>query len=306
MNYYLNNYDPFDKWVKLYTHNLGLGRPIFILGTSQVGPLNVTDITHYLSLHGKNYNVYDLAISADSPLYRLADLNKIISLKPEVVVYGMGYLDLERKNMQNLSPFGTSQTNQVDILPAPNRLFDKLTLSIAENEFVSKILKDPQFTSWVFLNLVMKRDIRYNYPDISSDTPLYTQSITPPINNIELNEQLSRLPQVFRGIDPIDKNEQALALEKIISTLKKNNIKVVLFTIPYSKSYLNTIPESDKQIFSSIIKEIANKYDVKTYFLDDKYANLKVWNDPLHVAYNENTTVYTDDIENMILDKIEQ
>ena len=82
-NFFSSNFDTHDK-------------KIFIIGSSEVGMLNATYINVNLSTPG--YTVHNLAIPSDTPSQRLNSIEQIILLKPQLVVYGVGYRDFSDKN----------------------------------------------------------------------------------------------------------------------------------------------------------------------------------------------------------------
>ena len=54
-------------------------------------------------------------------------------------------------------------------------------------------------------------------------------------------------------------------------------------------------------IFNGILDDISNEYDVKVYNFTAKYSGLKVWNNLDHIAYNENSNQFSNDVSEMIL-----
>lgn len=304
MDWYLTDYDPFNRWSIIQMKTVDSSKKIFILGSSQAASLNLNYIENQLANKGAKYVVYDLAIGADSPSLRLGDVNTIISLKPSIVVYGIGFRDFERKQQLNFSPLGTTQIVVDNLLPTPRLLDEKTDLLLKENEFVNKIFKSPKLITLRLFNYVIRNDFGYNYPDITLKTPLIQSGITPIISNKEIKEKFDRAPVVFRGIDDLENNQEFMAFTKILQKLRNNGIKVVVFTVPNNKALLDTIPNSNVKIFTNTLNKISKDNDVNTYFLHDKYANLEIWGDLYHVAYNNDTIVYSDDITKIILKEI--
>jgi len=68
-------------------------KKIFLLGSSQVNQLNTTYIVKKVLWQIENHVVYNLAINADSPKKRYQDIEKIISLKPMIIFYGVSFRD---------------------------------------------------------------------------------------------------------------------------------------------------------------------------------------------------------------------
>ena len=118
--------------------------------------------------------------------------------------------------------------------------------------------------------------------------------------NAEKYQKLStnkRMPE-WRGLDKEDRNFQAL--ETIVNSLNSNNIKVIIFTTPLSKKYLENVPEDDINYFISKLKILEKNYDLQFYNLLDSYSGLKIWLDPTHVTLNDEGLIYTKDIAKLI------
>ena len=64
-------------------------KKIFLLGASNVDRLNSTHISEILINNNRAYDVYNLSTPSDRPLERLWSIEKMISLKPELIVYGL-------------------------------------------------------------------------------------------------------------------------------------------------------------------------------------------------------------------------
>lgn len=306
MDWYLTDYDPFNRWFIIQMKTADSSKKIFILGSSQVASINATYIENYLLHEGNNYTIYNLAIGADLPSKRLGDIDKIISLHPSIIVYGIGFRDFEKIQSSNLSPLGTTKSVTQNVLPTPKILDEQTNLSFQENEFVNKILKSPKVISLRLFNYVIRGDFGYMYPDISLKWPLIPYGIDDgPITTQELKQKFENNPIIFRGIDNMENNKEFLALDKIIKKLKNHNIDVVLYSVPHNKILLNGISNSDKLIFTSTLEKIANNNNIPLYFLHEKYSDMTVWGDLFHLSYSKNVTIYTDDITQFISEQIE-
>jgi hypothetical protein len=300
MEWYLINYDPFNRWVEDKLNSESRQKQIFILGSSQVGTLNTTSIHQSISNYDNNFVIYNLAISADKPSTRLNDLNKIIALKPNLIIYGVGYRDFEKTNQENISTIGFSTDDKLkDIFLDPHNSFFAQTSFFTDNEFASKILKDPQLiTFMLYLYTVGSEG---HYPNIYSNTPLIIHNAP---NNVTSNDiikkEFTKTTRIFNGIDP----KEVSAFKKIIETLKKNNIQVAVFTNPYNRLWIDKIPSSDRQIFDSLLEDTHKKYVIHLYSLQNKYDDLNIWTDSMHIAYNEKSIIYSQDVSKIILNEI--
>ncbi len=108
----------------------------------------------------------------------------------------------------------------------------------------------------------------------------------------------------FNKISDYDKNVNVIALKEIITKLQQNGIKIIIFTTPQSKYYLNAMPSSGKTAFDTIIQNLEKDYKIKIYSLQDKYKDLNIWYDPQHVAIFNNTQIYSEDVAKVILGEI--
>jgi len=69
------------------------------LGSSFVVRINQTHIEESLLSNGKYYDVYNLGIPTDLPKKRIESLDLILKSKPDVIVYGIGFRDLEKDEL---------------------------------------------------------------------------------------------------------------------------------------------------------------------------------------------------------------
>jgi chromosomal replication initiation ATPase DnaA len=96
-------------------------------------------------------------------------------------------------------------------------------------------------------------------------------------------------------------NEEIEKFYKIIKALQDEETTVIVFTTPLNRIYLDELSKSTKISFDNILKNISEKYNVKIYEFEDKYADLEIWNNVDHVAYNNKSIIFSDQIAEMIL-----
>jgi hypothetical protein len=70
---------------------------VVIIGSSHVNILNWSYLQDELSIKNDNIKVFGRAFGADTPEKRLSDISKIISLKPDFVLYGLDYYDFKEE-----------------------------------------------------------------------------------------------------------------------------------------------------------------------------------------------------------------
>ena len=94
--------------------------------------------------------------------------------------------------------------------------------------------------------------------------------------------------------------EQVRYFKEIIELLQKNDVQVIIFVLPQQKYFLDLVPEDDQTIFYASLEEIKSEFDIKIYDLSDDYADLNIWMDHNHVAYNKKSMIFSDDIYKII------
>jgi hypothetical protein len=265
-------------------------KKILLLGSSHTGHLNTTRINHDILLNNIQYDVFNLAIAHDTPEKRLNDLEKIILLDPEIVFYGVSYRDFQNKIPQeNL------------IIPDVKEIFGE-----QRNGFFNPKLITLTLIKNILINLdLISEDGKLIY---LPDTPFfaYSQNIMRIVDDDELFNQKfrSEINKIYLG--NIIKNNQVNSLETIIKKLHEKDIKIVLFTTPLHKYYLEDIPEFQKEKFGNILKKKSDNHNVTVYDFTEKYASELIWNNLTHVAWNEDAKIFTDDITKMIVKEIEK
>jgi hypothetical protein len=305
-----NNSQDLSKWEnEFYSQNFDDSRKIFILGSSHTGHLNATSIENYLSIHFKDHRVYNLSITGDRPSQRLGTIDQLISAKPDLVIYGVGFRDFENIAFENTNELNSNMMET--ILPNPIE-FLKQTISLhLLTGYDFNFLQSPKGITFKFIHDIL-------VPSDSS-TKLFVENMPffhPEPRDIKINvlnstpEYFMKVKQAihisFTGIKSPEKNMDVFALNKILTKLRENNIKVIIFTTPYYKTYFDMLPNSYESVFDSIIDDIDKQNNVKNYLLHKKYTNYtNIWTDFNHVALNQNVNIYNEDIAEIILNEIE-
>jgi hypothetical protein len=279
----------FDKTILTDNH-----RKIFVLGSSYVGRINASLLQEYLDAHGEHgYSVYNLARSNDLPKARLKEIDKIISMKPDLVVYGVGFRDFEKQ----------TQNRPQNILP---NIQEELTKHLSLDQFVGYLnqhgLGNPQVATLKLFQMTyggLERAYK-------QDTPFYPAHSTDGFyRKIRTDSQLQKdllKTESFRGVGDAENID---ALKEIIKRFQDNKIKFILFSTPYSKYYLNTIPSTEKHNFLSLFEGFHEKFGVPTYVMLDKYSSYKIWTDNTHVSLSSAGNLYTYDIGKMVTKEIQ-
>ncbi len=293
MDLYLHIYDP--NWRGIASSVNNQDKPnIFIVGASNVYSINSTYIMDYLMKNDQNYDVYNLADMSDTPSHRLKSLEHIISLKPKIIIYGVSMTDFEKPYSRTDDEIDKNET-MMEILH-PKKSFTNILSYLTDYDTEEKFPRSPKEKTILFLKYIIRGPEYSHNPFINFKTvPISDQST--------LESYESEIG--FRGIDVSDNNKEKIALQQIINELQKNNIKVILFTAPYHKIFLNKVTNDDEVEFTSLLKNMTKQYDVNVYFIHRNYENLDIWRDPYHIAVNSRAGIYTDDIAKIIMSEIE-
>ena len=268
-------------------------KKILLLGGSGAAQLDSTMINQLLSKDYENHIFYNLAYNADTPKQRYKSINETIMLKPKLVLYGITYFDLNGfywiNTIKNPQPLPTIGLN-----PAALLAYDDPFLEINPKETTLNFIRE-SFGDTGFFPEKADRFQLENAPFSFFDE---YQTIIADDNNLKKIRAESVKTHVNQN-EAITK-EQVRHLKEIIELLQNNDIKVIIFVLPQQKYFLDLIPEDDKAIFYASLEEIKSEFNVKIYDLSDDYADLNIWMDHNHVAYNKKSMIFSDDIYKII------
>jgi hypothetical protein len=214
-------------------------------------------------------------------------------LKPKLVLYGITYFDLNGfywiNTIKNPQPLPTIGLN-----PAALLAYDDPFLEINPKETTLNFIRE-SFGDTGFFPEKADRFQLENAPFSFFDE---YQTIIADDNDLKKIRAESVKTHVNQN-EAITK-EQVRHLKEIIELLQNNDIKVIIFVLPQQKYFLDLIPEDDKAIFYASLEEIKSEFNVKIYDLSDDYADLNIWMDHNHVAYNKKSMIFSDDIYKII------
>jgi len=279
-----NQYQAFSLTLDKKSQNL------FLLGSSHVGHLNSGLIVNSINESFPNISIFNLATNGDTPNRRISDLSYIVKMNPEFVFYGVSFRDFNSPNQYTSKYF----------LPDLKLLVDQ---SIPE----SLESLNPQFISRTIIKDILQN---YGFLDVSeydinpTNTPFFSlgnfQTII--LEEAELERLLLTTDPSPQSLHfPVSNNEQVNSFKKIIHELKNNDIKVIIFTVPIHEIYLDNVSIENKLFFNQILNDISDEYDIKIYNFTNNYSKLKIWNNLDHIAYNENSNIFSEDVSKMIL-----
>ena len=264
---------------------------ILLLGSSNVGQLNVAKINEMVSSQHTDYEIFNLAYNADTPKIRFNSIEETISLKPEYVFYGVSFIDFrsptEKENIFDIK-FSFAQLLPNNTIEKFNPKFN--TIEKIKETFVSTDLFPPPRK---FFSIPNTPFFEYN----EDSTTILTED--------ELKRGLPLSGVYASEINLTDDHQEVQHFEKIISEFQKNNIKVVIFTTPVHNLYYNALSDSVKDDFNKLLERISNDYDVKIYDFSNEFGDMDIYWDLIHVSYNEKSLVYSESAAKIILKEIE-
>ena len=294
MDLYIQIYDP--NWHGIINSNKSVDSTngkIFIVGSSNVYAINATSINEQLSNEQKNYLVYNLSDQGDNPTRRIGSIDNIISHKPEFVLYGIGLWDFQ----ESKSHFQSHSA--IDFLLQPGDFFKSLFKDNIDlyGYGPGKLIISPKDRSLLSLKYILRGPDQPYHPFVKFEpTPIHSNERLVEDFGIPKND----------GMDVTEENKKIIALNQIIHKLQKNDIKVILFSYAHSNAMYSVFQPQDLKDFQRMLNNKSNEFSIPVYFLHDKYADLEIWRETLHIAIHPDAQIYTDDILKIILKEISQ
>jgi hypothetical protein len=294
--------NPITDTQKFFKNNFLDKSTVFLLGSSHVGVLDAEKINDYIS--DETIEVYNLAMIKDNPEKRLTQLDSIISSKPEVVLYGISYRDFAFFN-------GFSDDLGTLSLQSSVSLFLKST-------FGDFFPSNPQFTTKLILKEIGSllsndsKNIEIQKLNSGYKTPLTPFFIYVDRDGILTDDEL--IQNVKNSPPPINPQANSLlesktnimSLNRIITKLQNNDIKIILFTTPLHPYYLDSIDEQRKINFQTFLDNLSKEYDIPIYKFEEKYSDLDIWNDANHITHNSTVSIFSNDIAKIIQSEIKK
>jgi len=308
-------------------------KKIIIVGASSVAMLNVTHIDKKLKMSGwEEYEAYKLTRDGDRPTQRILDIEELIYLKPEIVFYGLG----TREFGYNLfSPGSTMCTpiNQNSLVDLENKMLNK---SQADNfsDRIQNLLEEGYFESFAEIKNQITKIIWKNNLNYLDDPKLVTvyfldkifsQNNTDGVPTHNNNETDAIDLKAQSGVSEITSNQQLekqthglvlaycrqvqdeefTSLSEIIKQIEAENIKIVLFTAPYSGPFLEKFSEVGIRHYFLNLQNLAEDHKIKAYTFLDRYADKEIFYDLTHVSKSPEGNIFSDDFSEFAIAVIE-
>jgi len=273
------------------SHKIKDEKLIFLIGSSHMGQLNTTHIQKVLDKDGHNYTIYNLAFAGDKPEKRISEIDKILELEPEMIVYGLGYRD-----------FSHYSSNRDNILPD---LHDEFHSFGQKMVLGYNLPSNPKFVTLNTIQDVIRTTERLDSSQ-SQNRPFFDDDAN--LSEIKNNDEII---QNFKENDNSHKfdvrknvnNINFIALQKILDKLNNQNIDTVIYVTPHHPLFIQAIEENGKTNFEIILKLLEDENMV--YNFEEKYNDKEIWADLTHIAYNEKSLEFSEDMAKIIIDNID-
>jgi len=274
-------------------------KKIFIIGSSYTQSLNTTEINSKIQKQCIECQVYNLSIQGDSIEKRSQVIDSIISAKPEMIIYG-----ISEDNFSNNENVEYDNSNPIfpDI---KNLILNKIDFT-KYIEFL-EIPASPKDKTWNIIRQINKDDsINQRFiPYPNSPFLKILDASTISISEMELRSLASNIPSSGKINDP-ENNKKFQILKEMINKIKKNDIKIILFMVPIHDYALSIQSEEFKKSFELIREGLMNSSKIEINPRFSNYTNMPIWHDLLHIAVNNESLIYSEDIGNLILKEFDE
>ena len=274
-------------------------KKIFIIGSSYTQSLNTTEINSKIQKQCIECQVYNLSIQGDSIEKRSQVIDSIISAKPEMIIYG-----ISEDNFSNNENVEYDNSNPIfpDI---KNLILNKIDFT-KYVEFL-EIPASPKDKTWNIIRQINKDDsINQRFiPYPNSPFLKILDASTISISEMELRSLASNIPSSGK-INDLENNKKFQILKEMINKIKKNDIKIILFMVPTHDYALSIQSEEFKKSFELIREGLMNSSKIEINPRFSNYTNMPIWHDLLHIAVNNESLIYSEDIGNLILKELDE
>jgi hypothetical protein len=277
---------------------------IFLVGTSYVAVLNSTHIETSLNEHGFKRSIYGL--ESDNIPDTLDDIERIISHKPELIVFGVGYRDIgymenEVCSHNEIPPYVSNTNDEITNSGFEDNLnsFIRTEKNMDQNIFDILSQNPKQMTVNILYSFFGETKKQFIESDSLIDNRLALSVFKP--NTITPISSLNEITAGKYCMDFEKRNDELNNLDRIFKKLDKNQIDVIVYIPPYTNGYLKTLSPSLQKELISNIKSISEKYDFTFYNLSSTWEYSDIFSDRTHVAFNPRSLVYSHEISSIII-----
>ena len=255
---------------------------IVLIGSSHIGFINSTFVEKEIQRElSADYRIFNLGKSGDRPIDRFIEIEKIVNMKPELVIYGISYRDFP---IVYSNDFILSEIHEV------------LSQLINDGEdFVNPQL----FTRYSILNHGFAPEPSQPHCFYQSNFPL--MQYCPNFSNRVPEEKLL---EMYEPIKNGSFEENKMALLKMIDRFDSLDVKFILIITPVHQIYLDDLSIQQKNSFEKLLSDIKFEHEnIEIYDFRHQYDDEFVWQTPSHIAIS-NGSVFDIGILEIILEVI--
>jgi len=272
-------------------------KKIFILGSSYTQALNTTQINLKIKPECQNCQTYNLSIQGDSIDKRKKVIDSIIAAKPEMIIYGISEMDF-------VNPIKSEFNISNSVLPDLQYIIST-ELNPSQYFKFFEISASPKDKTWNVIRQINKDEsinTRFNpFPNTPFLKILKSNTII--VSELELKSIRTNIQQLGNINEP-EKNITLKNLKQMIKDFQDNDIKISLFIVPHH-NYLTSIESKEfKKSFESIKNDLEKTTGKNIYPRIESYSEMPIWHDLYHIAVNDKTLIYSDDISKIILKEL--
>jgi hypothetical protein len=265
-------------------------KKIYIIGNSMTLAINPDRIENEL----QEYEVYNLSIGGYNLEQRIRTLEQILEKKPEMIILGISYRDFEMT--QREINFSTESEENISWI--------KVEYTKFSNEVVTKFpfLESPRY----YFHKVIFGSHDFVPESAEGDFNSKTPFFIPEEKNFKVipNKKIFDSEPKIPIINSWDNNSRIKFTDYFLKELLKNDIDIVLVSVPLHKVANDSMSENTKRNFNEIINNLTNVNKIAFLDLRTKYQNLEIWLDSEHISFGESSNIYTDDIIKKIKEEI--
>ena len=207
-------------------------KKILLLGGSGPAQLNSTMINQLLNKNYENHVFYNLAYNADTPKQRYKSINETVMLKPELVLYGITYVDfngfLWLNTAKNIQPLPTIELNPAKLFSS----YDDPFLEINPKETTLNFIRESFSDTDLFpenANRFQLENSPFSFFD-QYQTIIADDNVLKKISSDQVKKVVKQ--------DESVKKEQVGYLKESIKLLQNNDAKVNYFYFAPTKIFL--------------------------------------------------------------------
>jgi uncharacterized protein YjbI with pentapeptide repeats len=287
-------------------------KKILVLGASSVDVLNFTRIDEDLAENGwVDYEVFNLTEDGDRPTKRIAQIDELLKIKPDLVLYGLGMrefgYDTFSPGLTKCLPLNydafwdiRKEIPTKPILADTIIVIDFEPLALMKNliqDNVESLLPEfvePKFATISFLNnVIYQKEIKSESFLNKNYTELKKQG---GVKEIISNERLEKkLNGMVLGYCNDVNSEELNSLKEILDAFKENSMDVRVFVAPYSGAYLDVMSDLVIRHYFVGLYKTTSSSNVELYSFLDRYADMEIFHDATHVAANQESLAYSKD-----------